>query len=274
MTPTTDPLAPADPAAGGDLLPTRADLEALFRTKYGDPGRTGWAPALRHRFGYYQAADVYEAAVARCIGRGARWADVGGGHHIFPDNPKLAAMLVERSGDVTAIDPSENVLRNPFVHRRIQAPIEEYRGDGEFDVATLRMVAEHIAQPERAVAALHRMLAPGGLAVVFTVNKRAPVALLSRATPFWLHYPIKRVFWGGEEEDTFPVVYQMNTRGRLKQLFAAHGFGERAFAYVDDCSAFGQIRGLSWCELQAWRACRATLGFYPENCLLGIYQKT
>ena len=57
--------------------------------------------------------------------------------------------------------------------------------------------------------------------VLLTVNAYAPVTIVSRLMPFNLHYPVKRFFWGGQEEDTFPTAYRMNTRGRLRSLFRA-----------------------------------------------------
>jgi hypothetical protein len=160
-----------------------------------------------------------------------------------------------------------------LVHERVQLPIEDYRSETPFDLATLRMVAEHIVNPEAAVASLHGLVKNGGLVVVFTVNKQSPISLLSGLTPFWLHHPVKKLMWGGDEEDTFPVAYKMNTRSQLGRLFSAGGFREVGFAYLDDLSAFGRFKFLNLCELVVWRACRGLGVNYPENCLLGIYQR-
>jgi ubiquinone/menaquinone biosynthesis C-methylase UbiE len=256
-----------------DLLPTSPELAALFRQKYGDPSTTGWSPRRRFRFGYYLPADVYEAVVRKLVDSGTAWLDVGGGDAIFPENPGLARELVRRCRNVTAVDPSANVLANDFVHHRVQCFLENYDSDQRFDVATMRMVVEHVNDPDTFVASLARLVKPGGMAVVFTVNRRSPVAFLSWATPFYLHHPVKQLFWGGEEKDTFPVRYRMNTRARLQELFAAAGFAERAFARLDDLSVFGQFKGLNYLELLGWSGLqRLGLG-YPESCLLGVYQR-
>jgi SAM-dependent methyltransferase len=262
-----------DRATAG-LLPTRRELEALFLQKHGDPEAVGWAPRRRFRFGYYLPADIYEVVVSKLVVPGCAWVDVGGGHAIFPENPRLGRELVARCGRVTAVDPSENVLRNEVVHDRVRCFLEEYRPDVQFDLATMRMVVEHVSSPMVFVGALARLLKPGGNAVVFTVNRWSPVALLSWAIPFRLHHPIKRCFWGGEEEDTFPVQYRMNTRTRLRQLFYGAGFVERAFAKLDDLSVFGQFKTLNYPELLAWSGLRRLGIGYPENCLLGVYQRT
>lgn len=260
-----------------EILPSAAELEALFRQKHGDPAAVGWAPRRRFRFGYYLPADVYEAVVRKLVAPGCAWLDVGGGHDIFPDNPGLARELAARSDRVTAVDPSENVLRNEFVHARVPSLLEDYRPDpseAAFDLATVRMVVEHVTFPEAFVAALGRLVKPGGVVVVYTVNRWSPVPLLSWAIPFRLHHAIKRQFWGGDEEDTFPVRYRMNTRRRLRRLFRDAGFVERASVKLDDLSVFGRFRWLNYLELLAWRGTRSVGLAYPENCLLGVYQRT
>ena len=254
-------------------LPAGSELEQLFLQKYGDPQRTGWAPRRRRRFGYALPADVYEALVSKLVTPGCRWIDVGGGHDVFPENPALARSLAARCSVLVAVDPSENVHRNEFAHERVQAFIEDYRTDRQFDLATLRMVVEHVDDPANVVRALNRLLRPGGRAVVLTVNLRSPITLVSRFTPFWLHHPIKSRVWGGSEEDTFPVRYRMNTRRALRRWFEQGGFREAEFAVLDDLSPFGGFRTVNLVELYAWKAMR-TLGLpYPENCLLGVYER-
>lgn len=255
------------------VLPSPGELEQLFQEKHGRLDKVGWAPTIRHRFGYYLPADVYEACVFNQVFDGCSWIDIGGGRSIFPDNPAMARFLVSRCSLVVAVDPSENVKDNDFVHLRSQCFLEDYQADGSFDLATLRMVVEHVENPMSFMHALSRVLRPGGLAVVFTVNKASPVSVISRILPFGLHYPIKRFFWAGEEEDTFPVHYNMNSGTVLRQVFRSHGFRELAFAYIDDLSTFAQFRFLGRVELVLWK-CLKTVGLrYPENCLLGVYEK-
>jgi 2-polyprenyl-3-methyl-5-hydroxy-6-metoxy-1,4-benzoquinol methylase len=199
--------------------------------------------------------------------------DVGGGQAIFPQNPNLARALVSRSAKAVAVDPSDNVRQNEFVHERVQSRLEDYHPGEMFDVATLRMVVEHVQDPQSFVHALSRLVRPGGTAVVFTVNKWAPIAILSRALPFRLHHPIKEWIWGSEEKDTFPVHYRMNTRARLRTLFLGAGFVEETFMKTDDLSAFGRFSALNYAELLAWRSVRAAGLHYPENCILAVYRR-
>jgi SAM-dependent methyltransferase len=266
---TPEAHAPGSPRT---ILPTPGDLSRLFHLKYGDPATTGPNPRRRHRHGYYLPADVYEAAIANAVFPGCDWLDVGGGSSPFPDNPRLAAELAERAGRFVGVDPSPNVRENPFVRERFEGCVEDYHAD-PFDLATLRMVAEHVTDPPAVVAALARLVRPGGRVVVLTVDLWSPLTVASRLTPFRAHYPLKKLLWGGEEKDTFPTAYRMNTRRELRRLFARGGFREAEFAHLDDCCTFARFPALNTLELWAWRALRAIGLRYPECNLLGVYER-
>jgi hypothetical protein len=135
------------------------------------------------------------------------------------------------------------------------------------------MVAEHLTEPDAAAAAIARLTAPGGRVVVLTVNLRTPVAAAAWAIPFRFHHGVKRQLWKTEEQDTFPVAYKMNTRAALAAVFRRHGLREAAFAYLDDCRTFARFRLANHAELTARWALRKVGLRYPENCLLGVYEK-
>lgn len=250
-----------------------SDLEELFRGKYGDLAGVGWAPRLRHRFRYFTPDEHYEAVVAKMVRPGSRWLDVGCGRNIFPSNPALARRLAARCALVVGVDPDATLEENEVVHRRVRTGIEGFRSDEVFDVVTLRMVAEHITDPHAAVASLARLTRPGGRVVVYTINRWSPVPVITFFTPFVLHHPAKRLLWNSESKDTFPVAYRMNTRKTLTDLFARHGFREEAFAYLDDCRTLSNFRATQLGELCVWRVLRALGRRYPENCLLGIFER-
>jgi 2-polyprenyl-3-methyl-5-hydroxy-6-metoxy-1,4-benzoquinol methylase len=250
------------------------DLKAFYVRKYGPESGVGPKPRRRLRFNYFAPDDHYEALVDQLVTPGCRWLDVGGGRNIFPENPALAHELAERAGHLTGVDPSTNIHDNPFVNERVQAYIEEYQANEPFDLLTLRMVAEHITNPHSAMQAMSRLVKPGGRLVVFTINKWSPVSVAAWLTPFRLHHPIKRVFWRTEEKDTFPVAYRMNTRPTLNQLASAHGFRENSFQYLDDLSTFARFEWMNYCELLTWKTLNTAGIRYPENCLLGVYERT
>jgi len=253
--------------------PTPLDLERLFRQKFGDPAATGWAPRRRHRFGYFTPADVYESLVSSVVVDGCSWLDVGGGHNVFPENPRLAEALVARCSGLVAVDPSPNVEKNRFATERVQRLIEDYRTDRRFDLITMRMVVEHVDQPSAVADAVAGLLNPGGVLVVLTVNRLSPLTVLSRVVPFRLHHPIKAWIWGTEEEDTFPVRYKMNSRAALAGAFGGAGLTELLFCKLDDLSTWSRHNAMNYAELMAWKILRSAGVSYPENCLLGVYGK-
>ncbi len=241
--------------------------------KYGAPALRGWTPRLHERFGYSTPDDWYEATLFHLIGPDTDWLDVGCGRRVFPSNPEGARHLAATCRLLVGIDPSENIHENQIVHERAQCMLQDYRADRQFDLVTMRMVAEHIEDPAEAMAALSRLVRPGGVAVIYTVAKFSPVSLVAAVTPMPVHHLLKRVLWGGAEEDTFPVAYRMNTRRDLRSLFRQAGFREESFAYLDDCRALSRWQSLATAELALWKALRAVGLRYPEGCLLGVYRK-
>ena len=263
------------PVAPGSAVraPTNDELDAVFRSRFGDPATTGPVPKLWHRFGYYPPDLVYEAFLDRLVRPGISWMDVGCGRQVLPNNIALGEALARRCERLVGVDPDPTIEENPFVHARVRCPIEEFETDDRFDLITLRMVAEHIRYPAPVLATLARLTKPGGHVVVLTVNRWSPVSVAAGLVPFRLHHAAKRLVWGTEERDTFPVAYRMNTRRRLRRLFEGHGFGEAYFARVADCRVFYRQRPLHRVELAVWRMLSAVGVTYPENCLLGVYER-
>ncbi len=249
------------------------DLQKHFQSQYGDVRNYGWRVRMRYRFGYFDPDAWYEALVDRLVTAECSWIDVGGGSSIFPYNAPLAARLARRGAFLVGVDPSNNIEKNPWVHEKAQCGIEEYRSDRRFDLATLRMVAEHITEPERAVKSLARLVKPGGRVVIYTPNRWAPVSLAASIIPFRWHHHITGVLWQTQEADVFPTVYQMNTRRRLRHLFEQAGFREAGFLYLDNCSTFQRFRFSCFLELSLWWILRRVGIGYPENNLLGVYER-
>jgi SAM-dependent methyltransferase len=257
-----------------DLLPSEEEMRSFVRAKYVRKGQMGWGPQLQSRFDYVSPEDFYEATVSKLVTPGCVWADVGCGRDIFPHNPQLAAEVARRCEFLYGIDPDANIEDNVLINDGFRGPVEDCNTTRRFDLITLRMVAEHIAEPERAVAKVSDLLKIGGLAIVYTPNKWAPVSLAAAAIPWRLHHPLKRLLWDVEARDSFPTVYKMNTESALRDYFRRNGLEEARFLYLDDCRTFSRYRLLLHTELLL-RTMLKRIGLrYPETCLLGIYQKT
>lgn len=248
------------------LLPT------VLEFKYGSPEIRGWGPRLRERFGYYSPGDWYEAILFDLVGPDTDWLDIGCGRNIFPINPEGARYLAQTCRFLVGVDPSENIAENTFVHERAQFTLQDFRTTRQFDLATMRMVAEHIEDPASAMAALSRLVRSGGRVVIYTVARFSLAALIAAATPMAVHHVTKRLLWGVQERDTFPVAYRMNTRAVLRTLFEGAGFHEEAFLYLDDCRVFTRWKGLTRIELALWKGVRHLGLPYWDRNLLGIYR--
>lgn len=95
-----------------------------------------------------------------------------------------------------------------------------------FDLVIGLWVLEHLAQPERALGEIRRVLAPGGYFIFLTPNALHPLIRanrLSQMLPALQRLLIPRLY-ARAEADTFRVHYCANTPARLRALAAAHGF--------------------------------------------------
>jgi 2-polyprenyl-3-methyl-5-hydroxy-6-metoxy-1,4-benzoquinol methylase len=256
-----------------DLWPSREELVAIFDRKYRRTAVMGWLPRMRLDFGYFNPDDYYEAIVARLVTPGAWWADIGCGRDVFPSNPDLARELSGQCAFMFGIDPDPNIRQNRFISEGFEGMVEDCNTEYRFDLITLRMVAEHVVDPDRSVGKLAQLTKPGGLIVVYTPNKWAPVSILAALVPNQFHFRIKRLFWGGEERDTFPTAFRLNTRATLAHYFGKNGVAEVFFAYLDDCRTTNKFRRLNYVELTVQRILKSMGLRYPENCLLGVYRK-
>ena len=251
---------------------TREQLDDLFKLKYDDL-KGGWGPGQRLKFGYFTPDDVYEATIDSLVTPDTTWLDVGCGRDIFPSNFRLAKMLSERCRLLVGLDPSDNIEENQIIHERFKGFLEDFPAGRQFDLVTLRMVAEHIAHPAGAARALARLAKPGGRIVIYTVFKWSPVTLVSAAAPFWLHHAVKRIIWNTEEKDTFPTEYRMNTRRELRRIMTSVGFAEEQFSYLDDCRSLARWKLTNLLELVLWKILTSAGLHYPEVCIIGVYRK-
>lgn len=254
------------------ILPTRCELQERFDKQYGNVQKHGWRIRMWHRFGYFSSDAWYEAVVDRLVTHDHTWLDVGGGKGIFPHNREQSKALSERCEFLAGVDPSDNILSNPYVHDRAKCNIEEYTSDRRFDLVTLRMVAEHIQNPKAVIDSLTRLMRPGGKVVIYTPYRWSPASVVASLVPFWLHQSATHFLWGSKEEDVFPTAYRMNTRGSLRTLFQNGGFKEIAFTHLD-CALFQTFRITCFLDLSVWWFLRHLGLRYPETNLLGVYEK-
>lgn len=228
---------------------------------------------MRLHFDYFTPDDHYEALVARLLKPGDHWCDVGCGRDIFPTYPELARRCSDICGFVYGIDPDDNIKDNPYISEGFQGLVEDCPVGRRFDLITMRMVAEHIAQPTRALSRISDLLNPGGRIVVYTPHKWAPMSVIASIVPFALHNTFKQLLWRSEARDTFPTQYKLNTRSDLTFHCAAAGLTEVHYERLDDCRTTNSYRLLNQFELKARSLLRSVGVAYPEACILAVFEK-
>lgn len=241
---------------------------------YPDQTQPGWKPMLRRKAGYIKPSEWYQSVVESLVTETTTWVDVGGGHQVFPSNPSLAMKLSQRCKLLVGIDPSENLVRNEFVHQRIQASLEDATLTETFDLATFHMVAEHIEEPAKVCAALSNIVKPGGHVVILTPYKWSLASTVAAIIPNRFHaIAIRSSSTSRVESDVFPTRYRLNTRRDLQKHLSNAGFDEVFFQHVADLSLFQRFRYVLALQLAIWRCCRVLGIRYPESNLLVVYRR-
>ncbi len=252
---------------------SQSDLDSFYAEKYGSKPDLGRIPKLRKRFNYYTPEDYYELAVKKLVTPGCSWAEVGCGRFIFPSNFDLANELSNKAGFLFGVDSDDNIKDNPHLSDSFQGFIEDVKTDRKFDLITLRMVAEHIAEPEQALDGIDSIAKPGTHVVIYTPGKWALMSILARLTPMSVHHYFKKILWNAQERDTFPVQFKMNTRKKLDNLFVSRGYEESYFSHLDDCRIFTRFYAVYHLELTFRQILNKLNITHPENCILAIYKK-
>jgi SAM-dependent methyltransferase len=247
-------------------------VKRVFRFTYGrDP--LGDGPRIRKKFSYFTPEDYYQASIVACLKKNDKWLDIGCGRDIFPNNPRLTKVLTSRAKETVGVDPSPNVLENKFLDRAYLGYADSVREENYYDLVTLRMVAEHVANPAELIDQIDRVSANGAHVIIYTIYKWSPVSIITKLTPFWAHHAPKRFFWNTEERDTFPVEYKMNTKSDLDELFFRKNFENTCFLYLDDCRTLAKYKVTLHMELIFRKFLNFFKLHYPELCILSIYRK-
>ena len=155
-----------------------------------------WDPAGKfaplHRFNPVRLAFIREQALAR-FGReaaqrqpfeGLRLLDIGCGGGLLSEPMRRLGF------SVTAVDASERNIATAAAHAAEQGLVIDYRastaeqlladGEGSFDVILNMEVIEHVADPGEFLRTTGRLLAPGGVMVVATLNRTLKALALAK----------------------------------------------------------------------------------------------
>jgi ubiquinone/menaquinone biosynthesis C-methylase UbiE len=170
----------------------------------------------------------------------ARVLDVGANDGAFcPQVSRIAA----RAGWLAGVDSDTvKLARHPYLHERFDGLLEDAPiADASFDCVYAMFVLEHVERPERFMAALSRVLRPGGSFFFMTPNGQHYFAAIAGALGrVKLQDRVLRVLLRRELVDRYhyPALYRLNTPKRLVALGSSHGFSEFEFRY---CEKFDEI---------------------------------
>jgi SAM-dependent methyltransferase len=194
-----------------------------------DRERQGTMTALQPITGARWAAqsESYADLVAEHLSPKSRWLDTGcGGRILEEDLDQLEDWLVQQCSMVVGMDICLTSHRN--IQQLVSGSLYAMPfADCCFDLVTCNMVMEHLDEPQKAVAEITRVLAPGGAVVINTPNLWnygvMANAVASKLLPEDWRLRLVRSSDTREPEEIFPVRYRANTIRRLINLLSGGG---------------------------------------------------
>jgi SAM-dependent methyltransferase len=194
----------------------------------------------------------YGLALQRYVTPGVRWLDVGCGYQILPDwalSDTAQRELARPVAMLAGIDVDPRIKDHPLLTHRVAGlggslPFR----DQSFDLVTANMVIEHIQQPEKFLADIHRVLRPGGRFLFHTPNILFWLTFAASLTPEALKKPI---IWKLEQrhaEDVFPTHYALNSPWRIERLARNAGFAVEEIIMVGSNRIFERLGPIGWVE--------------------------
>lgn len=218
------------------------DRQNEWRERY-RADRPGWQPAT----------ELFADQVHSVLSSGDRLLDIGCGRG------GLVEQLGHATDRIVGVDPD---LISLAEHRLTRLPRAVALGDAlpfasnSFDVAIAGWLLEHLGDPVGALAAIRRVLRPGGYFIFITPNGRHPLGWANRMAGQLGRTQGRLVdrLYGRAENDTFPTAYRANTPQTLARLAEQTGFSIVALDTVADSTylAFNRTLFTLMCALDDW----------------------
>ena len=187
--------------------------------------------------------------------------DIGCGTGISEDvrvNQAYLAGIRERVDELWGVEPDSSVVpAKGMFDRFFSTSLESLDLEGEtVDLAYSYMVQEHVDDADAFFSALARHMAPGGVYLGLTINRRHGFALITRLLRWLRLEEIALRLVRGRVHYHYPVRYRANDMAQLRSVAARAGFLPPTFATLeqptDTIGYFkGPLRPLHW--LMQWK---------------------
>jgi len=162
--------------------------------------------------------------------------DIGCGRGIGRQ-PGYQAAIRGAADEYWGIDPDESVARPEglFDHHQFALMETADLPEDHFDVVYSYMVMEHVAEPDRFMAAVKQCLKPGGVYLMVTPNKRHYFTRTASALhTLRLDELVLRLIRGRNVEAYhYPVQYRFNDEATIAACAERLGFLPPDFAYTE-----------------------------------------
>jgi ubiquinone/menaquinone biosynthesis C-methylase UbiE len=204
------------------------------------------APQLKY------SQDLYHKALCQNLRAGARWLDIGCGHHILPLwRGNEESKLVARAQIVVGFDYDwTSLLKHRSIDLKVRGDISALPFDNEtFDFVTANMVVEHLEHPEIQFREIHRVLKPGGVFLFHTPNAYGYTTVLARIVPEAVKAQLIKLLDGRPPEDVFKTHYQANTESRISRIAQQTAFEVLNVGFIASSAKFAVIAPLACFEL-------------------------
>jgi ubiquinone/menaquinone biosynthesis C-methylase UbiE len=231
------------------------------------------APALQNsQYNYRDTLKSY-------LDERSLWLDLGCGHQILPEwipsSQEEQSSMVSRSGRVVGLDYSyASMQKQKYIKNKVVGDIPNLPfHDCSFNIVTANMVVEHIENPNRALAEVHRILEPNGVFIFHTANLLSYGTLIAFIIPERIRSKLIEFLEGRKGEDVFPTFYKMNSYRTLNHLVHTNGFEILELSFVESSAETVMLGPLVIFELLIIRMLRfKSLAQFRSN-IIAVLQK-
>ena len=191
--------------------------------------------------------------------------DLGAGRGGYDEDPILyhrqLRNLRGRVGRVIGMDIDPVILENRTVDETHVIPASGRLDlpDSSVDFVISDYTFEHVSDPVPFADEISRILRPGGWLCARTPNKWGYIGICARVVPNRLHTKVLRYLQPHrKQEDTFDVVYRMNTRRDLEKYFSPAEFDYVVYRINSEPAYFAH-------SLLAWTTVRLLFRCLPDR---------